>query len=303
MSYITGRTTYIAPNTYCNTAYLQSMAPQASHVLLTNSGMQAIVLLMFWGRHRGYSVYHEKTTYIETRLLNYNTEPLNLLDADAEIPANSFIFIDNPNHKGEWFDIKKLSEKAHAVGSYLVVDNSRVTVFYDTALTDGADFVVESFSKYGMGTGLLPSGGLYINKTLDVDWGHFTQFAAAFGVSVTEEESERLVAGLETLPLRMTRITKTATVIHEYLQEAGIEHQYAGKAGIITFPARYVCAVGNMNGVRDWGAYGFAFTSWTHCNDARYTGQEPDWYIRLSIGLEDPDTLLNGVKQAFPKEV
>lgn len=305
MSYITGTKLYIAPNTFCLTGYLESLVPAASNVLITGSGMQAIAFLMFWAQKKGYTVYHEKTAFVETRVLNHHQrEPLDLLDEATEIPQKSMIFLDNPNHRGEWFDVKKLAEKVHAAESLLVVDNSRITLFYDHALEDGADFVVESFSKYGMGTGLIPLGGLYVNAALGIDWLEIVRYAAAFGIAITKEQSEMLVAGLESLPLRMPRHTETATAIHEYLTQAGVEHQYCGKGGLITFPEKYVVTVANMDCVREWGAYGFAFTSWTHCNDAYwFSGRDPDWYVRLSVGLENPEKLLNDIKAAFPMEV
>ncbi len=280
---------------------------------------------------------------------------------DARTKAVFIESIGNP--LGNITDIAALAKIAHAAGVPLIVDNTVATPYLLRPFEHGADIVVHSLTKYLGGHGTTLGGAI-------VDSGKFpwAEHRARFprlnepdpsyhGVVYTEAlgpaayigrarvvplrnmgaalspfNAFQILQGIETLALRMDRITENALKIARFLKAqpqvkwvgyAGLEDHpqhalaqryFGGRAsGIITF---------GLDGGRDAGArFQDAlklFTRLVNIGDAKSLATHPastthrqlspaelakagvsEDTVRLSIGIEHSDDLIADLTQAI----
>lgn len=276
--------------------------PAGWSVLLTNSGMQAISFLMMYYMNQGYTPYCHNTSFIETRHLCNDTRVIDAVN--DSIPNKSIVFIDNPDYLGHYFDLNKLSVKVHDAKSILVVDNTRVSICGDTSFNYDVDYVVESYSKYGVGNGQTPLGGVYFRTNSLDDYQNIILFAAAFGVSVMESQCKILSAGLSSLRARMERVIRTSKQLDTALCDVNIPHVYIHNSGIFNLPYDYLYTIQNGKYWEEMSAYGFPVSTYCTCTDhIHFDGQHFDKYLRLSVGLEDTDDLVADTIAALTNKI
>lgn len=135
-------------------------------------------------------------------------------------------------------DIKPLAELAHQNGVPLIVDNTVATAYLVKPLALGADIVVNSSSKYINGSGNAISGVLtdggkfkwdpekYPGMKEYVKFGPFAYIAKLrnglfrnTGACLSPQNAFYNCLGLETLGLRMERISDNALRLAEFIQE------------------------------------------------------------------------------------
>ena len=293
---------YISPNTLCDVSCVSPWLPAGWSVLLTNSGMQAVSFLMMYYMHQGYTPYCHNTAFIETRHLCNDTHVIDIIN--DSIPNKSIVFIDNPDYIGCYFDLSKLSTKVHDAKSILVVDNTRVSIYGDTSFNYDVDYVVESYSKYGVGNGQTPLGGIYFRANSVEEHQKIILFAAAFGVSVMESQCKILSAGLSSLRARMERVIRTSKQLDAALYDANIPHMYIYGSGIFNLPYDYLYTIQNGKYWEEMSAYGFPVSTYCTCTDHIYfNNQHNDRYLRLSVGLEDADNLVADTIAALTNKI
>lgn len=283
---------YIRPNTFVKDD-VAKINPNINHIMITNSGMMAIVLLMHWAKKNGYTVYSEETTYLETRgLINY-TNLLDLRKKDPEIPEKAAIIIDSPNVFGYSFDIKTLAEKAHKVNSILIVDCSYCSSFLDTSLSDGADFVVEALAKYTLANQYTLLGAIYNNSLSHDEWHLFEACASNIGVNINNDQVSFLRTRLQWLPSRMATITNNASEVAKILQDDwGLPATSSSRSGVIVLPYDLLNVFSKSTVFTPFATYGGDKSIYTQCvHNSHHTNLPQLPYLRLSIGIEDIDVL------------
>lgn len=175
----------------------------------------------------------------------------NLAALDAAIQPNTkAVFLESVgNPSGDVADITRIAEISHAHGVAVVVDNTCATPLLIQPLAHGADIVVHSATKYigGHGNvlgGLIIDGGRFEWNTHALRYPQLTQPEAAFhNLTYTERYPDApfvarartvvlrnggavlpalsaflLLQGLETLALRMERISRNTTAVLAFLQ-------------------------------------------------------------------------------------
>jgi cystathionine gamma-synthase len=114
-------------------------------------------------------------------------------------------------------DIAAISERAHAAGARVVVDNTFATPYLQQPLELGADVVVHSTTKYCGGHSDVIGGALI---TGDVDLGEqLVWHQNAIGAVAGPFDSWLVLRGLKTLGVRMDRHCANAERIAGYLQD------------------------------------------------------------------------------------
>ena len=136
--------------------------------------------------------------------------------ARAMQPNTKLVFIETPtNPTLELVDIAAVAEIAHANGAKLVVDNVFATPLYQSPLTLGADLVTYSGTKHIDGQGRV-LGGVVLGSA-ELIKGDVHTFLRQTGPSMSPFNAWVLLKGLETLSLRVPRMTESAARIADYL--------------------------------------------------------------------------------------
>lgn len=282
---------------------------------------------------------------------------------DANTKALFAETIGNPS--GSIADIRKLAEIAHRHGIPLIVDNTVPTPFLWRPIEDGADIVVHSATKYigGHGNSI---GGVIVDSG-KFPWAehkdrfpllnepdpsyHGVVYTDAFGpaafigrarvvplrntgAALSPFNAFLLLQGLETLALRIQRISDSALLIAEWLEtHPRVEWvDYAGLGSHKDFALARQYLKGKASGILSFGIKGDrealrrvydalqiflrlvnigdskslaaipADTTHRQLNDTELlaAGVKPGT-LRLSIGLEDPDDLIEDLEQALRK--
>ena len=223
-------------------------------------------------------------------------------------------------------DIAALAELAKEYDALLVVDNTFATPYLQLPLQLGADVVVHSTTKY-MGGHSDTIGGAAVTEDEELAEAiNFQQFAA--GASNSPLDSYLVTRGLKTLGVRMDRHVSNAEAIVEWLvEQPGVEKvhypglpdhpghevakkQMSGFGGMVSVQfkagvdaARKVAEsthvfrlAESLGGVESLLNYP---TAMTHASVEGTELAVPGNLIRLSVGIEDIDDLINDLDQAL----
>jgi len=223
-------------------------------------------------------------------------------------------------------DIAALVELGHAVGAVVVVDNTFASPALQQPLSLGADVVVHSTTKYLGGHSDVIGGALVFADEELAGKAQFLQFAA--GAVSSPMDAWLTVRGIKTLQVRVRQHSANAQAIAEALVgHAGVETVYY--PGLPDHPghdlaARQMSGFGGMLSVALAGgaqaARRFAESThvfqlaeslggvesligypseMTHASVKGTPLEVADNIVRLSVGIEDVDDLLEDVEQAL----
>ncbi len=228
-----------------------------------------------------------------------------------ETPSNPLLKI---------IDIQAVSERAHAAGALVVVDNTFASPYLQNPLALGADIVVHSTTKYVGGHSDAVGGAVIVNDDELAERLHFIQ--NGMGAVPGPLDCFLTLRGAKTLAVRMERHCDNAAVIARWLSEspAVSEVFYPGLAphdgheiarrqmrrfgGMISFRVlggrRAVDAALSSTGVwtlaESLGGVESLIehpAAMTHASLAGSGFEVPEDLIRLSVGIEHADDLLN----------
>ncbi|GAA2080953.1 cystathionine gamma-synthase [Actinomadura alba] len=223
-------------------------------------------------------------------------------------------------------DIAALAQVAHAAGALLVVDNTFASPYLQQPLTLGADVVVHSTTKYLGGHSDVVGGALVV---ADPALGERLQFHQnAMGSICGPFDAWLTMRGIKTLGVRMDRHCANATAVAEMLvrhprvaevRYPGLPghpgHDVAAKqmrafGGMVSFrltdgedAAVRVCestrlfilgeSLGGVESLIEHPA------RMTHASASGSPLEVPADLVRLSVGIEDRDDLLQDLEQAL----
>jgi O-succinylhomoserine sulfhydrylase len=239
------------------------------------------------------------------------------------------LFLETPsNPLAEIADIAALANLAHEHGSLLVVDNCFCTPALQRPLEWGADVVIHSATKYLDGQGRCLGGAVIAEENLIQE--KMFPFLRSAGPSMSPFNAWVFLKGLETLVIRMRQHSMTALTIAKWLeQEKAVErvfypgleshqqfelasNQQSDSSGIVSFEVadrtrawRIIDAVERFTITANLGDAKSIITHPASTTHGRLSQKERDQMgireglIRLSIGLEDADDLIEDLQQAF----
>jgi len=128
------------------------------------------------------------------------------------------VFFETPtNPTLEMIDIQAVSEIAHNVGACVIVDNVFATPLYQKPLELGADVVVYSTTKHIDGQGRCLGGMILSSK----DWimENLHQYFRHTGAALSPFNAWVMIKGLETMPLRVERMSTTAAALADMIAD------------------------------------------------------------------------------------
>lgn len=126
------------------------------------------------------------------------------------------VFIETPsNPMLDIVDLKMVSNLAHKVGALVIVDNVMASPILQKPLQHGADVVMYSATKHIDGQGRILGGAILGNQ--DYLQNHLSQFIRHTGPNLSAFNAWILLKSLETLSMRVNRMSESAQVVAEFL--------------------------------------------------------------------------------------
>lgn len=260
------------------------------------------------------------------------TRPENLAAALSE--KTKVVYFETPaNPNMRLVDIAEISQIAHERGAKVVVDNTYATPYLTRPVELGADIVVHSATKYLGGHGDVVAG-LLVGTAEQVAEIRMVGMKDMTGAVMAPFNAMLILRGLKTLALRMDRHCANARVVADMLESCdsvakvhypGLKsfaqhdlarRQMADFGGMIAFELHGGIEAGRqmMNRLKMIGravSLGDAETLIQHpasMTHSTYSAEEraehgiSDGLIRLSVGLEDADDILNDLHEALAAE-
>ena len=326
-----------------NQKYLQeklSSLEGGEDCVVLASGVAALSGLFFSLLQTGDHVIFSSVTYIAVyRLLNelfnnkFNVETTIVDTSDLEAvkaairPNTKLIHIETPgNPTLSISNIEEIAKIAHQNGALLSVDNTFASPYNQRPIELGADFVVESLTKYINGHGDA-MGGAIIGKKEYLDIIR-AQAQVNLGGTISPFNAWLIMRGAVTLPLRMQRHNDNALKIARWLEKQpgvsfvaypGLEshkgHEIAEKqmingfGGVLSFGLKayhdtHNRFVQNLNIITSAVSLGHdeSLIVFLGENDERqylYPEEFHNGFFRFSVGIEDADDLIEDLRQAL----
>ena len=269
----------------------------ADYALATSSGMSAIVL--------AFSIFPVGSKVLAVRdLYGGSFRWFNQQEQEGRF---SFTYANTEEEL-----IHHLAKLAHAKGAKVVVDNTFYSPIYQRPIEEGADIVLHSATKYLAGHNDVLAGVVVTN---DADlYDKLFYNLNTTGAVLSPFDSYLLIRGLKTLSIRMERSTENARKVVEFLKTSPQvkEVLYTGKGGMVSFKIQDEKKIPNLlnslqvftfaeslGGVESLITYP---TTQTHADipaEVRHSYGLTDDLLRLSIGIEDADDLIEDLKQAL----
>lgn len=310
--------------------------------VVLSSGVAALSGLFFALLNQGDHVIFSSVTYIAVyRLLNElfnNKFGVETTIVDTSDPANveaairpntKLIHIETPgNPTLAVSDIAAIAEIAHRYGALLSVDNTFASPFNQRPIELGADFSIESLTKYINGHGDA-MGGAIIGKTVYLDQIR-AQSQVNLGGVISPFNAWLIMRGSVTLPLRMRQHNENAMAVAKWLEAQpcvsfvaypGLEghrgHETAkkqmapGYGGVLSFGLKashdlHNRFVSHLNVITSAVSLGHdeSLIVFLGENDERqylYPEEFHNGFFRFSVGIEDVEDIIDDLKQAMEK--
>lgn len=193
-------------------------------------------------------------------------------------------------------------EAAAAHPAPVVVDATVATPVHLRPLEQGADFVLHSATKYLGGHDDALLGAIVCrDETLAEE---LLSFRGRCGIAPAPDPAWLLLRGLKTLEVRVRRQTETATRLAERLRDHwGVETvRYPGFGGLLSFDVSDAEAARQVETSTRVIVNATSLGGVTSSIESRrrWEGDRvPPGLLRLSVGLEDPETLWADLEQAL----
>jgi cystathionine beta-lyase len=250
---------------------------------------------------------------------------------NAITPKTRLIWIETPtNPTLKISDIAAIAKVAKSNNALLCVDNTFASPALQQPLNLGADIVVHSATKYLGGHSDLIAG-LVVTKTAEL--GAKIKFIQnASGAILAPFDSWLVIRGLETLPLRIKQHSINAQIVAEYLEThpsvdkvyyPGLKNhnnhniakeQSKGFGGIVSFTlkqdsedaatafvtsTKYFKLAESLGGVKSLLCHPAQMTHKSIPTEIRRAAGVADSLIRLSVGLEEAEDLIEDLENAL----
>jgi O-succinylhomoserine sulfhydrylase len=248
----------------------------------------------------------------------------------AVIPGKSkILFLETPSNPAlDLIDLAWASEFAKAHELILIVDNVFCTPYIQNPISFGADVVIHSATKYIDGQGRALGGVIISNNELIEK---YTFLLRHSGPSLSPMNAWIFSKGLETLAVRMDRHMASAEKVGRFLESESLvewvkypyfdshpqvelaKRQQCGGGGIVTFGIRggFDAGVKFMDALEMASLtpnLGDSRTILTHPASTTHSKLQEEerlavgitlGTIRISVGLEHPEDIINDLKLGF----
>jgi cystathionine beta-lyase len=311
-------------------AFASGLAAIDAVVKLLKSGDEIIAVDdIYGGAYRLFTQVYEQYG-ISIKFVDAS-DPINIFNAVTE--KTKLIWIETPtNPTLKIADIEAIAKIAKANGCLLCVDNTFASPALQQPLSLRADIVVHSATKY-LGGHSDVIAGIIVTKDAAVG-ARIKFFQNACGAVLAPLDSWLTIRGIETLFLRIKQHNANAQAIAEYLENhpavdkvfyPGLKShphhdvakkQSKGFGGVVSFSLKQddlksaEAFVSNteifklaesLGGVKSLISHPANMTHKSIPAEKRRAAGVADSLIRLSVGIEEVEDLINDLEQTFKK--
>jgi cystathionine beta-lyase len=310
-----------------------------ARTLLVPSGLAALTLVDMAMLSAGSHVLIPDNVYVPNRLLaikllhRFGVEATFYpADAGAKVaehfrPNTHLIWVESPGSiTMEVQDVPAIAAAAHAHGVIVAMDNTWAAGVLFKAFEHGVDVSVQALTKYVGGHSDLLLGSVTVrNEALLQRLG---ETRARMGFSVSPDECSLALRGLQTLSVRLRHAEASAlmianwlaaqpevqTVLHPALESCPghtfWKRDFSGASGLfsLVFHQKFSGAeVRAFVDALDLFEIGYSWAGTTslavtyNLNHTRGASPYGDRLVRLSVGMEETDDLIDDLKQALAR--
>lgn len=291
-----------------------------AHVVGTSSvyGPSRVVIERDWSRFGVGSTFVDTSDPDEVR--------------DALTPETRLVIVETPaNPTIVLTDIAAVAEITHDHGALLVVDNTFASPALQRPLSLGADIVFHSMTKFINGhtdvvAGMVVAGTdelrarirpsyMYLGATMDPHQAWLVLRGLktlSMRVRTSQDNAQRVAAALEAHP-KVEWVRYPGLASHPQHELA--QRQMDGPGALISFEVaggieggkrlldnvRLMTLAVSLGGIETLIQHPSSMTHATMSRDNRLAAGITDGLVRLSVGCEDPDDLLDDLEQALAK--
>ena len=279
------------------------------------------------------SVYSPSRLLTETYLKKFNIRaifynPNDFNDLKSKITKKTkLIFVENPgSNTFEFQDLSKIVALAKKNKIYTAIDNTWGTPYFLKPIKLGFDMSIVSATKYYSGHSDVMGGSLAISKRV------FKLVEATnkvSGLRLGPDDAYLILRGIRTLDVRLEKHQENALKVSKFLSKQkkiikvfypykkGSQNYklwkkyYSGASGLLGFKIKSKNKNSVLKFVNSLKLFGYGF-SWggfeslalyqTHqaLGKRQFTYIKKDEHIiRMHIGLEDPNDIINDIKKAL----
>lgn len=307
-------------------AFGSGMAAISAVMMLFNSGDHVILTDDVYGGT--YRVMTKVLNRLGIQSTFVDTSNISTIEAAVQDNTKA-IYLETPtNPLLKITDIEACVSIAKNHNLLTIVDNTFSTPYWQTPITQGADIVLHSATKYIGGHSDVVAGLVVANSSDLGEKIHFVQNST--GGILGPQDSWLLMRGIKTLGLRMEAIEKNANRISEFLVNhpavgkvyypglAGhanhdiAKKQSSGFGGMISFDVgsgekaaevidkvRYFTLAESLGAVESLISVPAKMTHASIPEDRRAELGITDGLIRISVGIEDAEDLIQDLENAL----
>jgi methionine-gamma-lyase len=313
----------------------------ADDAIVLASGVGALHALFWTLLESGDRVVYPKVSYMAVyrlfhelfnRKFNVDTHMVDMTDLDAVrqaiTPGTKLVHIETPDNPTVGIaDIAEIAHIAHENGALLSVDNTFASPLNQRPLELGADFVIESLTKFINGHGDAQGGAIISNDLKTMDRIRY-EAQVNVGAVISPFNAWQIFRGAVTFPLRMQRINESSQRIAQWLEQRK-NVTFVSYPGLPSNPGHALAVKQMKNGFGGVMSFGLDTDDKTverFCAqlkvitfavslghdeslifpqpsyDERIDLYPPEFrkgFIRFSVGLEDPGDIIADLDQAL----
>ena len=312
-------------------AFASGMAAITAVLSLFQSGDSIVIPDNLYGGtfrvvDKVFSKYDLNYQIIDTSDINQVKEALAVDNKEKKLKA---ILLETPtNPLMDITDIQAVSDIAHENDVLVIVDNTFMSPYLQRPIELGADIVIHSATKYLGGHSTVVAGLVVVNEDKLWEDLHFIQNST--GGVLGPFDSFLLLQGIRTLAVRMDRHNENAAKVAIYLKNSpyvdkiyypglpdskGYEiqkKQSSGFGGMLSFVTtenidyrkfvknlKLVSLAESLGGVESLICHPATMTHAAIPKEIRERVGIVDSLLRLSVGIEDADDIIEDLQQAF----
>ncbi|WP_395077229.1 cystathionine gamma-synthase [Flavobacterium sp.] len=271
--------------------------------------------------------------YKDSGIIFHFTDMNDLPKFESLINSNTkLVWVETPtNPLMKLADIQEIAKITKAKKILFAVDNTFATPYLQKPLELGADIVMHSATKYLGGHSDVIAGALIVKDATLGDQLHFQQFAT--GATLGPMDSFLVLRGIKTLHLRVQRHCENGVKVADFLlnhpkvervyypglpshpyHEIAKKQMVGGFGGMVTFTfksrkkedaisflekVRVFTLAESLGGVESLANHPALMTHASIPEDKRKEIGITDDLVRLSVGIEDIEDLIDDLKQAL----
>lgn len=313
---------------YAGFAFGSGMAALTAVLSLLHSGDRVLISSNVYGGT--FRLLSKVFDHFDITYTISDTTDIASFEGDIAEDAKAVIIESPANPLMTVTDIRAVAEAAHRHGLLVIVDNTFMTPYLQKPLELGADIVVHSATKYLGGHSDVVSGLAVVNSKELAEKIAFIQNST--GGVLGPFDSFLLIRGIKTLAVRMDRHVYNAEKVADYLSKhdavknvyypglpdsqgyevnrrqaknggAMISFELKDNYDINTFfeSLQLVSLAESLGGVESLVCHPSSMTHASIPADIRKKVGITDGLIRLSVGIEQIDDILEDVAQAIAK--